>query len=214
MRTLLVIALIAASVCCAQFLPFPGPGSKGSGAATTTYFGAVASTSTGTPIGTSLDDLTNFYVGLDTSAGAPYATCPGSGSKTLVSLAVYVENAGASAGTARVAIYGPVDGTHDHTLIAQGSAAITVPSTSLSWVEHTAFVNSSGASIPTVTLTGGSTYQLVASATGGNGVSFGWGTAGAHNQFDSNNYTTGFPATIAFSGDQADEMPDIRAGVQ
>jgi hypothetical protein len=179
-----------------------------------TYFGGVSNTSTGTPLGTSEDNIGNNAVELDYASS--YVTVPGSGSASVVSLGMYCRSDNNTA-KFRLAIYGPVDGTHNNQLVMQGATALTAPLLSpvaLSWVESTSFTNSSGTPISSPVLTGGAKYRLVASAKADNVVFFGYGTGGTHNHWGGTDYTGGFPATLSpLANDLGTEMPDIRVGV-
>lgn len=173
-----------------------------------TYFGGVSS-SAGGPLGTAIDDLGANSIELDT--GGSYTTVPGSGSIPVVSLGMYVDSDSGNANF-RLAIYGPVDGVHNTTLVMQGSASITAP-LSAAWIEHTSFVNASGTPISSPVLTGGAKYRLVGTSTNVNNVKFRYGTGGTHSHWATLGITS-FPATLAvLANDLGTEMPDIRVGV-
>jgi len=173
----------------------------------TTYFGGC--TSTGNPLGgTSTDTLSAFSTENDSTLSL--VQCPGTGNFQLVQLGLYCKVA-SSAAHIRLAIYGPVDGTHNTNLVAQGSAALTVSSTSLGWVDHFAFTDASNNPI-TPNLVGGQKYRLMATADL-SGCAFTFSANGA-NHYDATVRTTGWPATLAaLPNNNGNEFVDIRVGV-
>lgn len=134
-------------------------------------------------------------------------TCPGAGSRTLSELAFYCKSNGGTPGHIRVAIYDT-----SRNLIAEGSAELTVSSTTAGWVTHSAFVDPAG-SPSTPILTGGTDYILVF-AVDSTDVTI-YYTAGSNGDvaYNTNDYTGGFPDTLA-SGTNYNRRYPIRAGVE
>jgi hypothetical protein len=132
--------------------------------------------------------------------------CPGSGNQTVVSLGLHAKSGGGTPGNVRIAIY-----TAAHSLIAQGSAEISVNSVTHQWWEHTAFVDSGGSPISPV-LTGGVQYDLVF---GGDSndvyIARDFGSSGDYT-CGPTDYTGGFPATLN-DGDNTVWLVNIRCGV-
>jgi hypothetical protein len=133
-------------------------------------------------------------------------TCPGSGNQVVSEISLWCDNAGnTQTGKVRLAIYD----SGRTTLIAQGTAAVTVVSTT-SWQGHL-----SAASItpnPAV-LVGGTNYTIVYSVDFGgltNYYNSNAPNAGSH--YETNDYTGGFPASITLGSDSG-AITSIRAGV-
>ncbi len=89
-------------------------------------------------------------------------TCPGTGNQTLIELSAYSKSAGGAAGTTYLAIYN----AGNRSLVAKGSGAVTVSSTSWGWVGHVGAANltpAGGSAGDPVTIVGGNTYLIVQS---------------------------------------------------
>lgn len=143
--------------------------------------------------------------------------CPGTGNQTLKRLGTYCRSAGGTAGVVRLAIYDT-----SNNFIAQGSAGISVTSTSAGWVEHTEFVDVDGDSISPV-LTGGQGYRIAVAISaadtklyynkGSTGDQYAWALTGSGD--DKTYAADGYPDPIPQSGggSQAYRVA-LRAGVE
>jgi hypothetical protein len=149
-----------------------------------------------------------FYGDMDTYRNkATNYTCPGSGNMTLVSLGAYCKKDTGAAGNVRVAIYNT-----SLDLIAQGSAEISVTSTSASWIEHTSFTDSAGTPVSPV-LTGGTNYILII-ARDSVQVLTEYDIVSSGNMATKwDEYTGGFPATFVDSADSTIQY-NVRCGVE
>lgn len=123
------------------------------------------------------------YVG---NIGATY-TCPGTGTRNIVSLAIYSKSGG-TAGNVRVAIY---DSGWD--LVCQWDAEMSVADDTPAWREKLA-ADLTG----TKTLTGGENYHLVYSVEVGSYPQFAFqeGSTGDF-RYSAVDYTGGFPASLS-----------------
>lgn len=114
-------------------------------------------------------------------------TCPGTGTQNIVSIAIYGKSAGGAAGNVRCAIY---DASWNR--ICQWNAELSMNSTTAQWWEKLA-----AALTGTLTLTGGTAYKLVFS-TDADDPQFAYNTGAGNTdwEYDTNDYTGGFPAAI------------------
>jgi len=169
-----------------------------------TFFGLCDAS--GNPTGSASDNNGGSGVSVWNNTAVEVFTCPGAGSQTLSEISADVH---LSSGTAniRCAVYSS-DGS---TLIAQGTAAVALSGAVDSWQGHT----SQATITPNpATLTGGTTYILIASASGGSGT-----TATDHAdstanslKFDGTDRTGGYAGALP-AGTTGNPMWPVRAAV-
>lgn len=133
-------------------------------------------------------------------------TCPGAGSQNIAEISADVHLSSGSANI-RCAIYSS-DG---NTLIAQGTAAVALSGATDAWQGH---VGAANITPNPATLTGGTSYILVASASGGSGTTAtDHGDATANSlKFDGTDSTGGYGATLP-AGTTGSPMWPVRASV-
>jgi hypothetical protein len=134
-------------------------------------------------------------------------TCPGSGAQNVGELSIRCRvNSGS--GSIRLAIFNT-----DTSFVMQGSAAVSVTGTSLSWIGHTAFVNQVGSPIATPQLTGGTNYILAASIDNIVNHAYQSGHTNGDCIYLAEQYQTGFPVNIP-GGTGSVNWYCIRCGVE
>lgn len=146
-----------------------------------TYFGETTTSS-------NLDSHAVFTILNYTNDGGRF-TCPGSGNQTLVELSAWVKSGGGTPGNIRMALFEAGTGTVNK--IAEGTAEVTVSSTTLGWVGHLAATSITPN--PT-TLTGGTDYTIVLCGDA-NDVKMTF-NAGGDQRFNTTDYTGGFPSSL------------------
>jgi hypothetical protein len=149
------------------------------------------------------------YPWYNVSSAGSVLVCPGSGIQHVKELAAKVFVLSGQSGNVRVAIYSTEP---DPSLIAQGSAEVSVTGETAAWVGHTSFVDENGDAI-NPTITGGSSYYLIASADGN--VEISSNEIGADcSKFKAGDYTGGFPANLGSGWTLAPASPLVRCGVE
>lgn len=204
MKALRIILLCAAALfCSAATIVIHGP-ARHAAAASTEYFG-----NTDTTAATSFDEWGGYTIRWRSDATA-YYTCPGSGSRTLQSMELYCKSNGGTPGTIRLALFDT-----SLNLVAEGSATVTVSSTTVGWVGHLTAADLrpvGGSSGDPITLTGGTNYLPAYSASSSD-VRIAYEVVGTSMTYLNNNYTGGFPTTIA-AGTNLNQSFRMKLGVQ
>ena len=170
----------------------------------TTFFGLCDSA--GNPTGAASDNNGGGGVSVWNNTAVKTFTCPGSGSRTVTEISADVH---LSAGTAniRCAIYSN-DGS---TLIAQGTAAVALAGAVDAWQGHL----TQGTITPNpATLTGGTSYVLIASASGGSGTTNTDHADSTANslKFDNTDRTAGYSGALP-AGTIANPLWPVRVGL-
>jgi hypothetical protein len=141
--TILLSFLLACPLWAGQGMG-PGPGVGVTAAAPAgEYFGATS------PSGSDFDILNQITEGNAATA------CPGTGTRAVTEITGYLKSAGGTAGNTRLAI---LDSSYN--LVCEGSAAVSVSSTSAGWVGH---VGAANITPNPCNITGGTTYILASS---------------------------------------------------
>lgn len=168
----------------------------------TTYFGLCDSA--GNPTGSATDSTGGGAATLWNNTAVEVFTCPGSGSQTVNEITADLNISGAGANM-RCAIYS----SDAVTLIAQGTAAVAISGAVDSWQGHIGQANIT----PNPTnLTGGTTYVLVVTVSGGSGGTTHGDAAANSNKFDTTDRTAGFSGALP-AGTISSPMWPVRVGV-
>lgn len=135
--------------------------------------------------------------------GTQAYTCPGSGSQTIVEISADVKNV--TNYNIRLAIYD----TAGTTLIAQGTAAVAVSGAADSWQGHLTQANITP---NPASLTGGTNYLIVVSASGDMQTNHALSGASGIGQFAAADETAGYPASLP-AGTGVSIVFPVRVGV-
>src|SRR5258708_5241735 len=165
----------------------------------TTYFGLCDSA--GNPTGAAAGNTGGAETDWN---GTQTYTCPGSGSQTIVEISADLKNV--TNYNVRLAIYN----TAGMTLIAQGTAAVAVSGAADSWQGH---IGQANITPNPVTLTGGTNYLIVVSASGDMQTDHAVTGASGVGVFASVDETAGYPANLPASSNTTLLFP-VRVGVQ
>jgi hypothetical protein len=131
-------------------------------------------------------------------------TCPGSGSQTVKELSAYVKSLGGTPGNIRVVVYSAA-----HSKICEGSAQVSVNSTTAGWRGH---LDQASISPNPATLVGGTQYDIGVTFDGADtDIAFTNGSAGDYT-YGAADYTGGWPASLA-DGSSQTERVNVRCGV-
>jgi hypothetical protein len=168
----------------------------------TTYFGLCDSA--GNPTGSATDSTGGGTATLWNNVAVEVFTCPGSGSQTVNEITADLNITGPAA-NALCAIYSS-DG---NTLIAQGTAAVTIVGATDTWQGHT---GQASITPNPATLTGGTSYILAVTCSAGSiGTTHGDATTNSA-KFDTVDRTAGFPASLP-AGTISQPAWPVRVGV-
>lgn len=132
--------------------------------------------------------------------GTQTYTCPGSGSQTIVEMSADLKNV--TNYNIRLAVYD----TAGTTLIAQGTAAVAVSGAADSWQGH---LTQADITPNPATLTGGTNYLIVVSASGDMQTNHALSGSG---QFAAVDETAGYPASLP-AGTGSSVLFPVRVGV-
>lgn len=170
----------------------------------TTYFGLCDSA--GNPTGAASDNNGGSGVRVWNNNAVTVFTCPGSGSQTVTEITSDLHLSAGSANV-RCAIYS----NDSATLIAQGTGAVALSGAVDAWQGH---IGQAAITPNPATLTGGTSYVLVASASGGSGTTnTDHADATANSlKFDSTDSTAGFPASLP-AGTIGNPVWPVRVGL-
>lgn len=172
--------------------------------AVTEYFGYTTTASL-----TSSDDWGGYTI-RNNNALNPF-TCPGSGTRVVQSLEIWCRSVGGVPGVLLIAIYDT-----SLNLVGQGTAAVTVSSTTAGWVGHTTTLllkPAGGIAGQAVNLTGGTNYILAYSCSSGD-TKIPYNPNGNTMYFQNTNNTAGFPNPLGGSETIFGEQFGARIGVQ
>lgn len=179
-------------------------GQDATASASTEYFGYLDTASL-----VSLDEWGGYTV-RNHATNDPF-TCPGTGTRRVVSLELWCKSLGGTPGVIRIAIYDT-----SLNLIGQGAATVTVGSTTEGWVGHvtTADLKPAGGSAgQAVNLTGGNSYVFAYSSSSGD-VRIPFVLTAANTYYQATNNTGGFPDPLGGSETNHNEKFGGRVGVQ
>jgi hypothetical protein len=176
----------------------------------TTYFGGCDSAGVAAQ-----DSLTDFGSGKTiypniSTAPAQSFTCPGTAEATqnIISLGAYMKTTDGGPYTIRMALY-----DSSNAFVTQGSATISVTGTDLAWFESTSFVDQAKSS-HSPTILGGHTYKITLTSGDNYALKGGYLTDAANKSlWDTLDYTTGYPATLALTTGQLGVIC-VRCGVE
>jgi hypothetical protein len=170
-----------------------GSGVAATGGGSTAYFGSslcVTGTSLiATPSGGSFANLNTEGSVWNADITIPW-TCPGSGTKHVKVLKAWLKSGGGVAGNMRMAVY-TASSSDPGTLMCQGNSAVSVSSTTESYVGH-----SDAGITETTALTGGQNYLIVLSLSNGDAQVYSEALTDG-GVYGPTQYTTGFPASFA-----------------